>query len=244
MAATDVIYAKAFFDLQFDCAEIVSRRSGLDLPSALFEYTNFYIRFGQGRSFDPTRAAWQEYLAGLRGADDGREWTYRFYRSRPHDPGAPAVVATSGCFSYARLDDDRIRLHFLNAETDGHSPLAKDRRDQRVAELTALFNHVKDTVQHPVRVIGGSWLYNLEAYRRLFPPRYIASARAVPPRFRHMPLWGQFVDRHGEVKEMAARQFRDRLGRLSDVEGLGRCFPFPVIAVEASVLDFYECYGL
>jgi hypothetical protein len=214
------------------------------VPGALFEYTNFYIRFGLGRDFDPGVAVWQAYLSGLRDADDGRDWTYRFYRTRPHDGGAPAVVATSGCFSCARLDADRIRLHFLNAEGGGHSPLAKDRRDQRVAELTALFSHVKDTVPHTARVIGGSWLYNLEAYRCLFPPRYIASARAVAPRFRHMPLWGQFLDRHGEVRESAAREFRDRLGKQTRVDDLGPCFPFQVIALEASVLDFYERYGL
>ena len=32
----------------------------------MFEYTNFYIRFGLGRDFDPTHPGWQEYLTGLR----------------------------------------------------------------------------------------------------------------------------------------------------------------------------------
>ena len=49
----------------------------------------------------------------------------------------------------------------------------------------------------PLRVVGASWLYNLEAYRRLFPASYVATARVLPDRFRHMPLWGQFVNRHG-----------------------------------------------
>ena len=40
---------------------------------------------------------------------------------------APSVVATFGCFAYARPTRERIRLHFQNAETDGGSPLARDR---------------------------------------------------------------------------------------------------------------------
>jgi hypothetical protein len=56
---------------------------------------------------------------------------------------APAVVATFGCFAYAQPSNERIRLHFLNVETDGRSPLAIDRVKERRAELAALFEHVK-----------------------------------------------------------------------------------------------------
>jgi hypothetical protein len=52
---------------------------------------------------------------------------------------APAVVATFGCFSYARPSNDRIRLHFENADTDRRSSLAMERRDERLADLAALF---------------------------------------------------------------------------------------------------------
>ena len=90
---------------------------------------------------------------------------------------APAIVATFGCFSYSRLSGDRIRLHFENADTDGHSSLAIERRGQRLADLTGLFGHVKRTLGESVQVVGASWLYNLDAYRRLFPIRYLATAR-------------------------------------------------------------------
>lgn len=243
-AETRVIYARAFFDLQLDFAETGSVRSGLPLARALLQYTNLYVRFGLGRDFDPARPGWQAYLAGLGDANDGREWTYRFYLTRPHAVAPPAVVATFGCFSYARLSEDRIRLHFQNAETDGHSPLGIERRGQRLVDLAALFGHVRRTVPHPLRVAGASWLYNIEAYRRLFPSSYLATARVTHHRFQHMPLWGQFVNRHGEIKEGMARQFRARLARQSSLESLDRCFPFQVLAVEASAPEFYAFYGL
>ena len=109
------------------------------LISALLEYTNLYIRFGLGRDFDPAHPTWQAYLAGLKGAPDIAEWTYAFYVTRHDGMAGPAVVATVGCFSYALLSADRIRLHFHNAEPEGHSTLAIERVSRRMTELAALF---------------------------------------------------------------------------------------------------------
>ena len=216
-----MIYAKAFFDLQLQFAHKVTVLSGLPLARALLDYTNLYIRFGLGRDFDPAHPTWREYLAGLQDANDTREWTYRFYLRRPDAMAAPAIVATFGCFSYSRLSGDRIRLHFENADTDGHSSLGIDRRGQRLADLTALFGHVKRTLRQPVQVVGASWLYNLDAYRRLFPVSYLATAHVIH-RFQHMPLWGQFLDRHGEIKENMTRPFLERLERQSSLGRRGR----------------------
>jgi hypothetical protein len=239
-----VIYARAFFDVQVRFARTVSGLSGLPLARALLEYTNLYIRFGLGRDFDPAHPIWQAYLAGLRETDDHGEWTHRFYATRPHAVPPPALVATFGCFSYGRLGDDRIRLHFHNAETDGRSPLGIERRDQRRADLGALVAHVKRTTRPPLHVVGASWLYNLEAYRRLFPKPYLGTARPLPRRFQHMPLWGQFVNRHGAINEPLARDFLDRLGRQRSLEDLEQCFPFQVLGVEAPVEEFYAFFGV
>jgi hypothetical protein len=237
-----VIYAKAFFDLQLQFAHKVTVLSDLPLARALLEYTNLYVRFGLGRDFDPAHPTWREYLAGLRDTNDSREWTYRFYLRRPEAMAAPIVVATFGCFSYAQLSGDRIRLHFQNAETDGHSPLGTERLDQRLADLTALFEHVKRTQRHPLQVVGASWLYNVDPYRRLFPLSYLATAHELDHRFQHMPLWGQFLDRRGEIKECMTRPFLERLERQSSLDSLSRCFPFQVLRVEASVSEFYDFY--
>lgn len=238
-----VIYAKAFFDLQLQFAHKVTALSGLPLARVLLEYTNLYIRFGLGRDFDPAHPTWQEYLAGLQDTNDIGEWTYSFYSRRPDAMAAPAVMATFGCFAYSRLSGERIRLHFQNAETDGHAPLATERVGQRRAELATLFEHVKRTQRQPQQVVGASWLYNLEAYRRLFPSSYLATARVIGHRFQHMPFWGQFVDRHGAIKESMTRQFRERLDRQSNVDGLEQCFPLQVLSVNAPVQEFHDFYG-
>lgn len=238
-----MIYPKAFFDLQLRFAEKVALLSGLPLTQALLDYTNLYIRFGLGHGFDAAHPTWRTYLDGLGAAEDLREWTYAFYRRRP-DAAAPSVVATFGCFAYARPTPERIRLHFQNAETDGRSPLGLDRVRARQSELAALLAHVKRAQRAPLQVRGVSWLYNLDGYRRLFPISYLGTARAADPRFRHMPLWGQFVDRHGTLREPATRQFLANLERQSSPDSLDRCFPLQALEVEAPVEVFYDHYGL
>jgi hypothetical protein len=238
-----VIYAQAFFDLQLLFAGKVARLSGLPFARALLEYTNLYIRFGLGRDFDPAHPTWQEYLAGVDATLDAHEWTYRFYTARSGAPTAPAVEATFGCFSYGVLSTDRIRLHFLNTDPDGCSPLGAERRDQRLADLGALFGHVKRTQQEPLQVIGASWLYNLEAYRRLFPPAYVATARVMRGRFQRMPLWGQFLKRDGRVNEALAEQFRARLREAHHLGHIDECFPYQVLSVEAPVQTFDDYFS-
>ena len=103
------MYGQSFFDLQLQFARKVSAVSGLPFADALLRYTNLYVRFGLGRDFDPDHPAWRQYVAGLPGAADTAEWTYRFYLTRP-ETEPPGIVATCGCFSYARLGKDRVRL--------------------------------------------------------------------------------------------------------------------------------------
>jgi hypothetical protein len=237
-------YAKPFFDLQLRFAEAVAARSGRPLADVVLGFTNFYVRFGLGRDFDPAHPDWRCYVAGLREAGDVREWTYRYYCARGADRGAPAVAATFGCFAYARLPDGRLRLHFDNVETGGRSPLGPARREHRVTELRALVEHVARTEPPDACLRGGSWLYNLEAYRQLFPPSYLASATPLRGLFRHMPLWGQFLARDGTVRETPARAFVGRLERQSSADDVEECFPLRPLAVEAPVAEFRRFYGV
>ena len=103
-------YTKTFFDLQLLFAHRVSALSGLPLARVILEYTNFYIRFGLGREFNPADPAWTEYLAGLQHANDPGDWTYRFHLAHSQAVVPPGLVASFGCFSYSRLRDDRVRL--------------------------------------------------------------------------------------------------------------------------------------
>ena len=235
-------FAKDFFDLQFAFAETVRDLSGVPLEVALFEHTNLYVRLGFGRAFDFDHRGWQCYLAGLRDARDGREWTYRFYLREPEAKTAPSVAATSGCFSYALPDEQCVRLHFRNTEVGDCSPLGAARAAQRRAELSALCAHWKPSLSQDTPVVGASWLYNLEAYRRLFPPVYVATATPIQGAFRSMALWGQFINRRGEVRESVAAPFLRALAKASDLGDVGDCFPFQALTARAPASEFYDFY--
>ncbi len=237
-------FSKEFFDLQIRFACRVAELSGMALEQALLDYTNLYVRFGLGRDFDAGHPIWVDFVTGLVRSADRAEWAYRFFLSHDQCSGPPFVVATFGCFSYAREQNERIRLHFENVEADGRAPLSVERIASRLTELRALFEHVKRTQQGIQRVGGVSWLYNLPAYRRLFPETYLATARIAGQRFRNMPLWGQFIDMHGHVKADAATVFLDRLSRQADVEHLAQCFPLQPLALEAPLPDFYKFHRI
>jgi len=239
-----MVFSKDFFDLQFAFAERVRDLSGVSLEVALFESTNFYVRLGFGRDFKANHPGWQSYLSGLREARDGREWTYRFYLREPEVRTAPSVAASFGCFSYAVRDAGHVRLHFRSAEADDCSSLGASRIGQRRADLSALCAHWKPGLSRDTPVVGASWLYNLQAYRRLFPPGYVSTARPIRGAFRSMALWGQFVDRRGEVRSPAAAAFRSALGRASSSGDLDACLPLQPLTVTASVGEFRDFYGV
>ena len=50
------------------------------------------------------------------------------------------------------------------------------------------------------------------------------------------PVW--------EIKEDLTRQLLECLERQSSLDSLYRCFPFQVLSVEASVMEFYDFYGI
>jgi hypothetical protein len=236
-------YSKEFFGLQIRFARAIAALSDMPIEQALLDYTNIYVRFGLGRAFDQSHPTWRCYINGLRKAADVCDWTYRFYLAQTEVSQTQSVVATFGCFSYAKQDAGCVRIHFQNIEPAIISPLSIDRLPVRVAELRLLFDHVRRNQQEAARVAGASWLYNLRAYQRCFPEGYVASARIAESRFRNMSLWGQFLDRNGSVRIGLAEDLIRRLSNVTNVRDLARSFPFQALAVEAPIAQFYSFYG-
>jgi hypothetical protein len=236
-------YSRAFFELQWRFAARIAAMSGMPLEQALLCFTNLYIRFGLGRAFDASHPVWRSYIDGLSDATDPVDWTWRFFLTRPQ-VSPPGQIAAFGCFSYScsSAQGDAIRLHFANAGPRDVSPLSAACIRARRAELRALFEHVRQTRPATRQVLGTSWLYHLPAYRRLFPAGYVETARESPPRFQNMPLWGQFLDRHGAVRPAVAALFLDRVASRTDTHDLAACFPLRALAVDAPLALFDGFY--
>jgi len=238
--------SREFIELIVQFACHVARIRTLPLDDALFRFTPLYLSLGLDRDFDPRHPAWQAFVGELTTHEDVVDRAHTFYLQRRTHASADADgrQPAFGCFSYSLWPDSRVRIHFRNAELDHHSPLGRDRRTQRLAELATMFRHLQAVVPATATVVGGSWLYNIEAYRRLFPPEFLATARTGANEYRFIALWGQFLDRHGHLRAPTARSFLDGLGRHLTEESLEHCFPYRVLRLESALRPFCEFYGI
>lgn len=239
-----MVYTKDFFDLQLQFAQTVAGLAGIPLDVALLDYTNLYVRFVGNREFNRDDPIWSAYVSGLKSKIDLVDWTYHFYSQRPHRAEPESVIATFGCFSYALGEPGQIRLHFHNADRSLHGPLSDERVRSRLSELTSLVAHIRSQQGSAKQITGVSWLYNLRAYRRLFPGPYVRTATVAANRFRNMPLWGQFLNRHGDVRRDAATLFIRQVRDQTNLDNLAQCFPLQPLAASAPVEAFYDFYTL
>jgi hypothetical protein len=150
-----------------------------------------------------------------------------------------------GCFAYDWRPERRaIRIHFTNEDAPEPGALSRSRIAARQAELCAMFAAACEEQPEMAWVIGGSWLYNLKAYRRLFPPAFGDSATPDEPHLQYRALWGQFLRRDGSLNTQCARQFLDQVAALDDPTRYAECFPLQVMLTHAPIADFVAFYGL
>ncbi len=238
-----MIFPPEFFDLNLLYAQKIAQVLRRPIDEGLLGYTHLYLSFGLDRCFDPANPIWQAYLAGIRRSDDACAWTHSFYLDRKAKiPPKSLPDPYFGCFSYALWSGNRVRIHFRNAETIDCSPLSQKRMDIRQTELRAMFLYIQEKVENPSTVVGGSWLYNIEAYRRLFPPEFLQTAYVSHDDYQFIALWGQFLDRHGQIRQDLSAHFRKNLAASHSLECVQASFPSQVLRLEGPIEDFYRFY--
>lgn len=227
-----------YFDLQLRFAKNIARVSYFSFEEAILNFTNIYLQC-LGRSFDTTHPAWQTYLEGLHQVSDQAHWTFAFYENRRE----MAFLSPFGCFQYAYLAEEHaIRLHFTNTDASSYGPLSQKRMPARLHELKTLFAEIKQRHPDAQMVRGVSWLYNIDAYKRLFPPEYTSTMEIVDGEFQYLALWGQFLQRDGELRSSLAHSFLSCCRQNTTLDDLTRCFPFPVLVPSCPITLFYEFY--
>ncbi|GCE15601.1 hypothetical protein [Tengunoibacter tsumagoiensis] len=233
------LYSPAFFDLQLRFAQHVARVRGVSVEDAVLHTTNIPLHFLR-RPFQLDHPLWQEYWEGLIQAKDGGEWTYRFCeRFWGYSDSSPY-----GCFRYDyREDEQLIRIHFLNDDPLDVGPLSKARMQKRIEELTTMFTDIKRLHPAAQKVKGRSWLYNLEAYRRLFPAEYGKNPKVIEDDLCGLVLWGQFLQRDGQVHDELVTTLLDCSREKQAMKELMECFPYPVLEPECSLDAFYLFYN-
>ncbi|MBW8813499.1 MAG: hypothetical protein JF588_08745 [Caulobacterales bacterium] len=241
---------RGYFALQLALARRMSELTGAPLGAAAARYTNFHRRFGLGRLAAAPAPAWAAYAEALEAAPDPDaqvEVTYRAFLGMPEEGGHETGRRAFGCFACEPpTADGSVSIHFLNLDTDeAGGPLTGGKLAQRRAEIAAMVRSLRD--EHPVarHIRGKSWLYNLEAYRRVFPPDYAASARPTdgPVHLHGNSLWGQTIDSWERPKPQIAEAVLAALPGL-DPAAPWRAFPLPVMTTVAPIESFKAFYGL
>ena len=241
--ATNSLFSVEFFDLQLCFAAKVAEVSGKPFAEAVGNYTNIYVRLGMGYHFIPANPDWLNYVDELANVREQAEWTHLIHRQRSHLSTGPATEAIVGCFSYALAGLNSVRLHFNAGDNVFESPLSLKNRPIRQIELVTLLSHLKQTSGADVRVVGASWLYNLDCYRRLFPEPYLSSLQAVDHPYQRLPLWGQFLNRDRSVRSEAGSRFLASVSKACTIRDLAACFPLPVLSTTAPARWLYDHAG-
>jgi len=239
-------HCKEYFDIQLLFASKYEELSGLDIAEVLRDYTNIYRNLDLNKSGDDgCKPSWSEFMEGFGRAQSRSQWTYDFYL-RHNIIRSLQEKQYFGCFSYEYRSERRaVRLHFENLDNGKFGPLSYIRKEERMADLQRLFNDASQRHSQANKVIGETWLFHVEAYRRLFPQEYISTAKEVNAGiFDALALWGQFLDRYKQIRPDLMEKFIECVGRQTTLDGLKRCFPYCVFATEAPIEHFYKFYNL
>ena len=237
---TNNLFSVEYFQLQLRFAAKVAEVLGISFADAVGNYTNIYVRLGMGHRFSPDNRDWLRYVAELANVREPAELTHLVHRQRIHLSTGPTAAATVGCFSYALAGSDHVRLHFNAGDHLLESPISLANRAVRRVELAILLSQLKETAGENVHVVGASWLYNLDCYRRLFPEVYLASLQVVNHPYQRMPLWGQFLNRDRSVRSEGGSRFLATVAKACSIPELALCFPFPVLSTTAPARWFHD----
>ena len=241
-----MLYPPGFFGLQLTFARKITHLTQRPYQETILNMTALYRILGLDWSLDPLNPVWVDYLKGLHqiDIDADADWSYQYYLVRADQ--IPSYDNQHwGCFGYEYWSERcLIHLHFWNLEDSGYGPLSHQRKDARLADLRSMFTHIKRVHPDAIAVHGSSWLYNVEAYRRLFPVEFGLSARPDTPHLVARSLWGQFLRFDGRLNEERAVVFLDRLNRLEQEHQYAQCFPFQVLLTQAPITFFYPFYGV
>ena len=243
--------ARTFFGVQLHYSGVLADKAGIPLVDAITFHTNFHRLFAYGNLAKmapaPKFTGLVARVAAIADTDQRLDILIDAYAKRPPDPWPADRFPFGDHFACeAPNADGAVRIHFRNRfNANDRGPLHTSNIAQRRADLTMMFKHVASTWPETQSVIGGSWLYNLEAYRRLFPAEFGASRTPlVGPRPTHgLSTWGQFLDYRGGAKPEVVTRFKQTLDRLDPAQPW-LSFPYQVLSTTAPFAVFRREYGV
>ncbi|MBU6318084.1 MAG: hypothetical protein KGS00_00405 [Alphaproteobacteria bacterium] len=233
----------SFVRLQLDFAWVLRELIDAPLADILLPNTQFHRLLGLGRPDQGPAEGWRpiaEEIDRLDASDTVEAFLIESLRSAP--PPAPDPNLTLfGCFACEKPNaSGGVRIHFTHRDPrPGPGPLSRSRLHARRADLISMIDHLTASEPLARTIEGASWLYNTEAYRRIFPADYVSSLKpkAGPRTLTGYSYWGQFIDHQGRLKSGPAHAFRDRFSELN-AEAPWQIFPYQALLASAPLASF------
>lgn len=255
-ARKPLLFPREYFNLQFEFAKALQRKSGGNLLDIIKTRTSS-LRFGLYEyNDDNTLKGEKPGLTGI--TEEGlADFAYANYLKKDGNPKPaeyhPKDSTRFGCFYYDHNKaDDSLRIHFVNAEFDAVGPLDKSKIEERKREIRDMLADIKANFPEQKEINGLSWLYNLDSYKRLFPESYtreLEENKGPVQWARGTTIWGQFMDNKLAIKNDLAQELMKRVNNLMPGQELSDVFKegpplMPPLTARGSLNDFYEMYKI
>ena len=241
------VHGREFFELQVTFARKVADVQGVAVSELLMEWTILRQLFHLRVNPTTPNAVWDAFIEGVEAGDDIAGAAYALYIERM----AAGLRDDDerehwGCFEYAYpwRGEPTVGMHFANRDYTPHGTLSRERMPARMSELRAMFAHIREAHPDARTVRGSSWMHNIPAYQRLFPPEYVASAERCGYETGVWALWGQFIARDGGLRESTTRPFLERLRTQTTTAGCLRCFPYEVLKPRCDISAFHRLHAV
>ncbi len=234
-------YSKEFFEIQIEFAQKIASITGKSIEDVLLEYTCLYKRFGiQNWNFDKNEIVWQEFLKEFHKSKNKTNAVYEFQIKHAKNKSEKEIFF--GCFRYEYSADKKdARIHFSSHGESGS--LGKANTEKRKEDLRLMCVDIKN--KHPeARTISAiSWLFNIDACKRIFPPRFTENIEILEW-YKSLAIWGQFLDSKGNIRPETTKRFKTCYLKQDNLSDLLYCFPYKVLSVSSNIEIFYNFYEI
>ncbi len=238
-------YPKELIDLIIQYAKKKSQISRLNIVETIKNFTPIYYLIGNyDWEFNKNSIYWKEFLERYEKGEDLVELVYDMYTKNYQEFSSHKWF---GCFRYRYVENEKaegiVKMHFLNDRTNKEGPLSSNQKERRLKELKMMFEDVKKNHPNTKFVQGGSWLYNLESYKRLFPKEYFINMKSICPKPQMLVIWGQFINSEWGINKERAENFLHRLENCKTEEDLENMFEFIELFPKCEIKYFYDYYS-
>ena len=239
------LYPKKLFHMIIEYASKRGEIEGVDIIESIKKHTPIFFLIGNySWDFDPESKHWIELIDRYEKGENMVDVAYELHIQNYQDPDKKKKWF--GCFGYKYVEDENgdgiVKIHFLNDGKSKNGPLSLSEKPKRLTELKEMFEEIREKYPKAKYVEGGSWLYNREEYRRLFPKEYLKDMRTRDPKTKILVIWGQFINSEWEIKEEKYKIFLEKLSRAKNMEDLNNLFEMKELYPRCEIEWFYDFY--